>query len=113
MSESKKPEWVDSTSYAQGDRERGREPNSWSIDLGAELLLTVHRLHGDPTGWYLSCHALITSRYELFDEAGVPIDLERAKELARQYVSNRLFYLTQAIDQLRPSKTEFCEGCGC
>lgn len=46
----KKLEWIDSTSYAQGDRTRGREPNSWTIDLGAQLELTVHRMHGDPTG---------------------------------------------------------------
>lgn len=51
-------EWKDATIYAQGDRARGREPDSWEARSG-DLRIWVskgHRLY--PGEWVMNCYEL-------------------------------------------------------
>lgn len=71
-------EWKDTTSYAQGDRARGRQPDCWTLKEGqiSIAVLSGHLYY--PGEWVMHCYALGIKEYQL----GLPAD--QPKELAQQ-----------------------------
>lgn len=53
--------WIDETAYSQEELSKTSphklEPRCWRIQSG-KLSLLVHRLHGQPDKWFLTCRAL-------------------------------------------------------
>ncbi len=62
---SKKARWEDSTSYSQGERRGTTTPRSWSLGTYHRSGINIHRLHGDPDSWYLTCYDLGIEKREM------------------------------------------------
>jgi len=81
----KKQEWVDTTSYRQGERVGQVEPRSWSLGTGNLSQLRVHQHIGEPGTWFLTCFALGIEQRPLLSK-----DIKDAQAEALVYVAARV-----------------------
>jgi hypothetical protein len=52
------PHWEDATSYAQGDRAKGKKPSAWSITGGNIQVVVVAGHIANPEKWVMHCRNL-------------------------------------------------------
>lgn len=77
--------WTDATSYSQGDRLRGRQPDAWRVSNG-RVRIWISKSHPYyPGEWVVTCHALLieTVRLDLTADADLPTAQAAAINLVR------------------------------
>lgn len=80
--EPKLSQWVDVTSYTQGEKQRTPDAEPRALEYRTKnLIIALHRRHGDTEHWFVSCHRLGIDGHQLEYQA-----LSFAKAAAISYV---------------------------
>jgi hypothetical protein len=95
-------EWKDATSYRQGDRASGRQPNAWRISDGNVSIWVGKGSIYNPGKWTMHCRAVGMDTVSLVLDADQPKEI--AQDLALVKAANRAREIAKQIERMGSDK---------